>query len=416
MAIEKNVAGQKLFILAVDSAGIEKTGDAANITARISLDGGTPTQTNDVNPTEIDATYQKGLYYFDLTQAETNARVLTLSADSSTAGVVIRPVIVYTVAPTSLSVPIAGGSSTLNALTVHHLHSMVTDALPEGAPMRGFLAALWTVLEAIRMKGCWSFWQARSQIVLLNAYSTGTVAVTQDSSAVVGTGTAFTAAMVGRKFRGAGNEVYTITARADATHITISPEYQGASASGLAYTIFQDTYDLPSDVESVAGWWDATNQKWLRPVTMGAIGDCQNASNFTSAWPQKIAQYGTNAGVPQVVVWPAPQSRALIPLMYTRRHVMPIGPANTIDVPAKMDTVLLQGMIYFMKSRLPKAFKDELGSGDLEHERNRFYKMLDQKWSEDQAILRGTEYDIAPQAGLPFASGDEWIAGPAVPA
>lgn len=305
-------------------------------------------------------------------------------------------------------------------MTGSELHAHVTEALPEGAPLRGFTLAMLTVLKYIQQRGCWSFRQAKSQILLLDQYSTGTVAVTQDSGTVTGTGTVWTAGMVGRKFKAAGNEVYTITARASNTSITISPVYQGASASGLSYLIFQDTYDLPSDVSSVSGWWNATQQKWLTPVTPDAIGDLQNASNFTSNWPDRIAQFGTNAGVPQVIVWPAPSVRAMVPIIYTRQPTNPTGPGSTIDLPSKMDAVLVQGMVYFMMARLPKAYREQLSSGDLEHERNRFYSMLDKEWADDQAIVRGTEYAISNQAGAALSGfpvgWDPYISGPAIPA
>jgi len=93
----KNIAGQKLAIYAHDtSADAPKTGDASNITAQISIDGGATAATNDTNPTELDATDAKGIYIFDLTQAETNGDLIILSAVSSTADVQIEPVIAYT--------------------------------------------------------------------------------------------------------------------------------------------------------------------------------------------------------------------------------------------------------------------------------------------------------------------------------
>jgi len=81
--LDKNVAGQFLYVKALDSSGVV-TGDAANITCTLSLDNGTPTATNDVNPTEIGTT---GVYYFALTQAETNAETIIAFPGSSTAGV-----------------------------------------------------------------------------------------------------------------------------------------------------------------------------------------------------------------------------------------------------------------------------------------------------------------------------------------
>lgn len=96
MAIYKNKTGQKLAVFAVDSTGAAKTGDAANITAYLSKDGGAVAATNDANPTELDATNAKGVYLFDLTQAESNADMLVVAPKSATSGVTLRPVIVYT--------------------------------------------------------------------------------------------------------------------------------------------------------------------------------------------------------------------------------------------------------------------------------------------------------------------------------
>lgn len=97
MAIYRNVASQKIAVFAWDtSANAEKTGDAANITARISKDGAAVAQTNDVNPTELDVTYAPGVYLFDLTQAESNCDLLTLFAKSGTANIKLEPVIIYT--------------------------------------------------------------------------------------------------------------------------------------------------------------------------------------------------------------------------------------------------------------------------------------------------------------------------------
>lgn len=97
MPLFKNVASQKLAVYAHDtSADAPKTGDAANITAQISLNGGATAATNDTNPTELDATDAPGIYIFDLTQAETNANLVIVSAVSSTADIAIEPVIVYT--------------------------------------------------------------------------------------------------------------------------------------------------------------------------------------------------------------------------------------------------------------------------------------------------------------------------------
>jgi hypothetical protein len=90
-------AAQHCFVYAYDlTTGTPKTGDAANITAYIVLDDGTPAAVADTNPTQVDATNMPGLYRFDLTAAETNGDAFALVAKSVTANIQIEPVIGWT--------------------------------------------------------------------------------------------------------------------------------------------------------------------------------------------------------------------------------------------------------------------------------------------------------------------------------
>ncbi len=97
MALYKNVADQKLAVYAYNKlTGDAKTGDASNITAQISLDGGASASTNDTHPTELDSTNHPGTYLFDLTQAETDADMIVVTASSSTTNIALRPVYAFT--------------------------------------------------------------------------------------------------------------------------------------------------------------------------------------------------------------------------------------------------------------------------------------------------------------------------------
>lgn len=89
----KNVASQGLYIFAYDkTTGIGKTGDAGNITATISKDGAAANPTNTTNPTEIGV----GIYWYPLSQAETNCNELVLMPISATSNILIKPVIAVT--------------------------------------------------------------------------------------------------------------------------------------------------------------------------------------------------------------------------------------------------------------------------------------------------------------------------------
>lgn len=69
-------------------------------------------------------------------------------------------------------------------------------------------------------------------------YKSGTVSVAQNSNAVIGTGTVFIAnSRVGDAFRGPDGGWYEVTNIASDTALSISPNYQGATASAGAYAL-----------------------------------------------------------------------------------------------------------------------------------------------------------------------------------
>ena len=79
----KNTASQKWSIFAFDRTdNTPKTGDAANITANLRIDG-VQNAVDDTNPTEL----EDGYYEFDLTQVETNGSLLVICPASSTANI-----------------------------------------------------------------------------------------------------------------------------------------------------------------------------------------------------------------------------------------------------------------------------------------------------------------------------------------
>lgn len=121
----RNIAGVVEF-LAVDTAtGLPKTGDSANITAYVSIDGGTVTALGDTSASELSSTNAKGVYRFDVTAAETNGTNLLFSAKSSTSGIELEPLEVWTKTP-----PLARGTAQAGAagtITLAAGESSVTD-------------------------------------------------------------------------------------------------------------------------------------------------------------------------------------------------------------------------------------------------------------------------------------------------
>ncbi len=90
----KNVA-TKIALFAFDATtGLGKSGDAANLTAYVSIDFGAVTPLADTSAVEMDATNAQGWYLFDVAQGETNGDQLLFTAKSSTSNVSVvgRPI------------------------------------------------------------------------------------------------------------------------------------------------------------------------------------------------------------------------------------------------------------------------------------------------------------------------------------
>lgn len=79
-----------------------------------------------------------------------------------------------------------------------------------------------------------TFWGSKT-------YNKGTVAVTNGSTTVIGTGTNWNKSMVDKSFKVEGDDrFYTISAFVSATGLTLSTAYVGSTVSGKAYTITLD--------------------------------------------------------------------------------------------------------------------------------------------------------------------------------
>ncbi len=155
--MQKNTAGKWVVFAWTTADNLPKTGDAAQITANIRIDGAAANAVDDTNPTEL----EDGYYVFDITATEANGDSLVLCPASSTSGVQVigvpgavwtRPpnfaaqsidangrVDVIKVAGTTQTagdipaelakVPKSDGTATWNATALASLQQEATDAL-----------------------------------------------------------------------------------------------------------------------------------------------------------------------------------------------------------------------------------------------------------------------------------------------
>lgn len=99
----------------------------------------------------------------------------------------------------------------------------------------------------------WTQCEVETFFVTFAPVTAGTVAVTNLLTAVTGTGTSW-ASLTGHKFAlGYSAPWRRISANASTTSLTLARAYQEATASGKAYVVFEDEYDLSSTLRGVTG-------------------------------------------------------------------------------------------------------------------------------------------------------------------
>ena len=139
-------------------------------------------------------------------------------------------------------------------------------------------------------------------------YKTGTVKTTNNSNAMIGTGTAFIAnSRVGDAFRGPDGAWYEVTNIASDTAMSITPNYQGptVAAGGYALAPMQGyVKDLADQARAIIQQWGATlaglgsvSTENVVPVNKGGTGaaDLVNARANLGLGPNANVSFGKTA-------------------------------------------------------------------------------------------------------------------------
>ncbi len=180
----KNVASSIILTEYDYTTGALKSGDAANITGYVSIDGGATTVLGTPTPTEQSSTNDKGGYKFTLAASETNGDTLRFSAKSSTANAQLVAITLTTTV--DRGAPLVGSYPTLGILESGTAAAISGTTLT----LRGAGAAFGTN-ACVGMTLCafgstQGYWQARA--VLSNTSGASGV-LTTDAWAITPSGT-----------------------------------------------------------------------------------------------------------------------------------------------------------------------------------------------------------------------------------
>ena len=102
-------------------------------------------------------------------------------------------------------------------------------------------------LTMLAKEHSWYWYESRASMVLVEPYSTGTVAVTKGSTTVTLSGGTWPTVAAAGSIR-VGNDTYEIATRGSDTEVTLSVAYAGETDAATSFVWFQEAYSMPLDM------------------------------------------------------------------------------------------------------------------------------------------------------------------------
>ena len=235
------------------------------------------------------------------------------------------------------------------------------------------------VLQELRAFGDrrsgWSFDFNKSAFNTEAEYTTGTVAITQSSTSVTGTGTTWTGITNARHKLRIGGVAYPITTIGGNTSITLTEAFAGSTVTASTYGISKDEFLLPA-LRSVRGVWDAGQNRRLTCIPLSRLGDLD--SQYDSGGEPvaySIFGRGTN-NVPIIQIFPYPTAITRIEYWYQADYTRVADFGTDFGVPSTFDDVLRGGALARTMQLMRKnEWREEMGM---------FRQSLQDAWFLDQ--------------------------------
>lgn len=233
--------------------------------------------------------------------------------------------------------PVPAGDIIMALPTVHDLFSRMLKDIP-GAEALDFVLQVNVALEKIWMTRRWRYFLSATSFDLTPAYTTGTVTVTLSSATVTGSGTTFTSGMVGRTFRLSGSSrIYTVATYVSATSITLDRVWSETTSAGATYSIYRDTYTLPSGFYALAesGVRNVTKDVALTPIN--AVDRRDRWASNRSINPATACKFSfgprSSTGLVQIVFEYAPLDADTIHVDYYAKPTQAADMGDTLAIP-----------------------------------------------------------------------------------
>ena len=210
------------------------------------------------------------------------------------------------------------------------------DRFPRVPPIEAD-AFIWQAVKDVFNDFPWSFAIKQGVLITEDSYTTGTVAVTNGSTAVALTDGTWTAGWEQRRIAVSGRaENYGITITGAATG-TLDTAWQGEDDTDATYTIYRDTYDLPTDCDYGKAYFivDPNENRCLHMKDYGLFTRRKIAENAisTTGTPEIVTYVGLGSdAVPQIQFGPqAPSESRLYTVLYFAKPTQPVSDASLVS-------------------------------------------------------------------------------------
>ena len=203
--------------------------------------------------------------------------------------------------------------------------------------------------------------QRSTRVSLAVPYTTGTVSISAGGTAVTGSGTTFTSAMVGRFIRFNGEaEQYEITANpgASATALTIETYLGTSNLSGVEYVISEDRKAMPTLFRSVhqvvlSNASGARGQLYyLEPRSFEQMNHMRQ-SYLTAVYPyffctKWVAPSSGNVPVGYIYLYPNPSVAQIVTIYYNTWPALLSTGTDEFSVPYEHEGSIRELLLAFL--------------------------------------------------------------------
>jgi len=253
--------------------------------------------------------------------------------------------------------------------------------------LKNLVVRINSVLSYLGSMRDWPDLQRTGRLQTIVPNTTGIVAITKGSTAVVGTLTVFTAAMVGQHLQcdGSGAE-YQIESVEDTTHLTLAEAFLSTTVTVATISIRYVRYATPTDFSRAGGFYhrslgwirsDLTRERWLM---------LRLSNPGLSTGPDKIF-----VARDYFYLHPAPSSADQIHYSYQKHPAELKGNDQATDWPDGLAWLLHAALAEAVRQRTEQAAMAVL-------ETEGFQRLIDRAWSRIQPSSMPTQ--VAPDGRM----------------